>query len=371
MIVFRHLFREVLLTLIAVSAVLLIITMSGRFIKFLTQVASGALDPNALFLIMSFRLPSFLQLILPLGLFLSILLAYGQLHLESEMIVLSATGMSQQRLLAITMVPAAGVALVVAWLSMSLAPHGAMQFQLLLNKQNAMTEFHTLEPGRFQALNNGTRVTYTETMTDDRSNLGGVFISQTNFVQNHKDYGISILVANSGRQEVRPDGSRYLILENGFRYDGSPGLANYRTIKYDTYNILLAKPEASEEVTDCDALPMSSLFGTTEPRSVAVLQWRISLPLLVFIVTLMAVPLSRVNPRQGRFFKLLPAILLYMVYLTTLIAARGYLEKGKLSPAIGLWWVHLVFLVIGLKLFYWESICLKIKSCYLPKGVGS
>ncbi|CRM24257.1 Lipopolysaccharide export system permease protein LptF [Pseudomonas sp. 22 E 5] len=362
MIVFRYLSREVLLTLSAVSAVLLVITMSGRFVKFLAQAASGALDPGSLFLIMGFRLPGFLQLILPLGLFLGILLAYGRLYLESEMTVLSATGMSQQRLLAMTMVPATGVALVVAWLSMSLAPQGAMQFQLLLNKQDAMTEFDTLEPGRFQALNDGTRVTYTETMTEDRSNLGGVFISQKNLGLNQKDRGISILVANSGRQEIRADGNRYLILENGYRYDGSPGMADYRAVKYDTYGVMLAKPDISEEVTDRDALPTLSLIGNPDLRSVAELQWRLSLPLLVFIVTLMAVPLSRVNPRQGRFLKLLPAILLYMAYLTILISARGSLEKGKLSPALGLWWVHGIFLAIGLGLLYWEPIRLKMKS---------
>jgi lipopolysaccharide export system permease protein len=362
LIVFRYLSREVLLTLSAVSAVLLVIIMSGRFVKFLAQAAAGALDPGSLFLIMGYRMPGMLQLILPLGLFLGILLAYGRLYLESEMTVLSATGMSQQRLLAMTMVPAAGVALVVAWLSMSLAPQGAMQFQLLLNKQDAMTEFDTLEPGRFQALSDGSRVTYTETMTDDRSNLGGVFISQKNLGQNQKDRGITILVADSGRQEIRPDGNRYLILENGYRYDGSPGLADYRAIKYDTYGVMLPKAEISDEVTDRDALPTSSLFGSPELRSIAELQWRLSLPLLVFIVTLMAVPLSRVNPRQGRFLKLLPAILLYMAYLTILISARGSLEKGKLPPALGLWWVHGVFLMIGLGLLYWEPIRLKMKS---------
>ncbi|AZE87793.1 MULTISPECIES: LPS export ABC transporter permease LptF [Pseudomonas fluorescens group] len=362
MIVFRYLSREVLLTLSAVSAVLLVIIMSGRFVKFLAQAASGALDPGSLFLIMGFRLPGFLQLILPLGLFLGILLAYGRLYLESEMTVLSATGMSQQRLLAMTLVPATGVALVVAWLSLSLAPQGAMQFQLLLNKQDAMTEFDTLEPGRFQALNDGTRVTYTEEMTEDRSNLSGVFISQKNLGKDQKDRGISILVADGGRQEVRADGSRYLILDNGYRYDGSPGLADYRVIKYDSYGVMLPKPDISDEVTDRDALPTASLFGSQELRSIAELQWRLSLPLLVFIVTLMAVPLSRVNPRQGRFLKLLPAILLYMAYLTILISARGSLEKGKLPPALGLWWVHGIFLVIGLGLLYWEPIRLKMKS---------
>jgi lipopolysaccharide export system permease protein len=76
----------------------------------------------------------------------------------------------------------------------------------------------------------------------------------------------------------------------------------------------------------------------------------------------MAVPLSRVNPRQGRFLKLIPAILLYMAYLTILIAVRGALEKGKISPALGLWWVHLLFLLIGLGLMYWEPMRLKMAS---------
>ena len=362
MIVFRYLSREVLLTLSAVSAVLLVIIMSGRFVKFLAQAASGALDPGSLFLIMGFRLPGFLQLILPLGLFLGILLSYGRLYLESEMTVLSATGMSQQRLLAMTMVPAAGVALMVAWLSMSLAPQGAMQFQLLLNKQDAMTEFDTLEPGRFQALSDGTRVTYTETLTDDRINLGGVFISQKNISSAQKDRGISVLVAEKGRQEIRPDGNRYLILDNGYRYDGNPGQADYRSIKYDEYGVLLPKPDVSDEVTDRDAMTTSSLLVGDDVRSRAELEWRLSLPILVFIVTLMAVPLSRVNPRQGRFLKLLPAILLYMAYLTILIAARGALEKGKIPQSLGLWWVHMIFLAIGLGLLYWEPLRLKIAS---------
>jgi lipopolysaccharide export system permease protein len=362
LIVFRYLSREVLITLSAVSAVLLVITMSGRFVKFLAQAASGQLDPGSLFLIMGFRLPGFLQLILPLGLFLGILLAYGRLYLESEMTVLSATGMSQQRLLGMTMAPALLVALLVAWISLSLAPKGALQFQLLLNQQDAMTEFDTLVPGRFQELNDGSRVTYTEQLSDDRANLGGVFISEKRFGVNKKDRGISVLVAEKGRQEVRKDGNRYLILENGYRYDGSPGMADYRAIKYETYGVMLPKPEISEEVTDRDAMTTSSLFGNPDLKAVAELQWRLSLPLLVFIVTLMAVPLSRVNPRQGRFLKLLPAILLYMAYLTMLISARGALEKGNLSPLLGMWWVHGLFLAIGLALLYWEPLRLKLAS---------
>jgi lipopolysaccharide export system permease protein len=363
LIVFRYLSRELLLTSGAVSAVLLVIIMSGRFIKYLAQAAEGRLDHTVLFLIMAYKLPSFFQLILPLGLFLGVLLAYGRLYLDSEMTVLSAAGVSQQRLTAYTLVSAAGVACLVAWLSLSLAPQGATEVAKILNQQAAMTEFDTLDAGRFQAIRSGTRVTYTEKLSEDRSQLSGVFISDKRLsAAGDKERAIALLVAEKGHQEIQADGSHYLVLENGYRYDGNPGQADYRKIHYDTYGVLLPKPEVSEDIGEREAVPTLDLFTSKDRVEQAELQWRLSIPLLVFIVTLLAVPLSRVNPRQGRFLKLLPAILIYMTYLALLIAARGALDKGKIPPQLGLWWVHGVFLVLGLLLLYWEPIRLKWAS---------
>ncbi|MFC3609113.1 LPS export ABC transporter permease LptF [Stutzerimonas tarimensis] len=355
MIIFRYLSREVLVTLSAVSAVLLVIIMSGRFIKYLAQAAQGVLDPGVLFLIMGFRMPGFLQLILPLGLFLGILLAYGRLYLDSEMTVLSATGMSERRLLLYTLAPALVVAMLVAWLSLSLAPRGLGEVARILNEQDALTEFDTLVPGRFQRLRDGSRVTYTRELSADRTELGGVFISETN-PAGQQGRGVTVLVAQSGRQEIQPDGSRYLILENGYRYDGHPGDADYRVISYDTYGVLLQRPQVSVELGELEAIPTTELMGSADLRHRSELQWRLSLPLLAFVVTVLAVPLARVNPRQGRYLKLLPAILLYMAYLSLLIAARGWMDRGRLPAGLGLWWVHGLFLLIGLLLLYWESL---------------
>ena len=367
MIVFRYLSREVLVTLSAVSAVLLVIIMSGRFIKYLAQAAQGVLDPGVLFLIMGYRIPGFLQLILPLGLFLGFLLAYGRLYLDSEMTVLSATGVSQQRLTVYSMAPALVVALLVAWLSMGLAPQGVASVARILNEQDALTELDTLVPGRFQSLKDGSRVTYTEGLSDDRGQLAGVFISEKRMQrqvegEKPKQSGITVLVAEKGRQVIQADGSRYLILENGYRYDGNPGQADYRATQYETHGVLLPKPSVSAEIGEREAVPTRELIGSDEPRYQAELQWRLSIPLLVFIVTLLAVPLARVNPRQGRFLKLLPAILLYMAYLALLIGARGQLDKGKIPMELGLWWVHALFLLIGAVLFLWQPMKLKLAS---------
>ena len=370
MIVFRYLSREVLVTLSAVSAVLLVIIMSGRFIKYLAQAAQGILDPGVLFQIMAFRIPGFLELILPLGLFLGILLAYGRLYLDSEMTVLAATGMSQQRLFLYTLAPAALVALLVAWLSLGLAPQGVTQVARILSEQDALTEFDTLVPGRFQSMRNGTRVTYTEALSEDRNQLGGIFISEKRLSKvGDKERGIVVLVAENGHQEIQGDGSRYLILKNGYRYDGNPGQADYRVVQYDTYGVLLPKPSVSVDLSAREAIPTSQLIGSDQLRLQSELQWRLSIPLLVFVVTLLAVPLSRVNPRQGRFLKLLPAILMYMTYLGLLIAARGSLDKGRIPPAVGLWGVHLLFLLIGLLLLYWEPLRLRLgKAHKLPEA---
>ncbi|HAF91378.1 LPS export ABC transporter permease LptF [Pseudomonas sp. S5(2021)] len=371
MIVFRYLSRELLITLSAVSAVLLVIIMSGRFIKYLAQAAQGLLDPGVLLLIMAFRLPGFLQLILPLGLFLGILLAYGRLYLDSEMTVLSATGMSQRRLVLYSMAPAALVAALVGWLSLGLAPQGIAQVDRILNQQDSLTEFDTLMPGRFQTLRDGSRVTYTRELSADGRELSGVFISETTTATRAaKDRGVSVLVAERGRQEVQDDGSRYLILENGYRYDGKPGQADYRKIQYDTYGVLLPRPEVSLELSEREAMPTRELLGQDDVRLRSELQWRLSLPVLVFVVTLLAVPLARVNPRQGRFLKLLPAILLYMSYLALLIAARGALDKGRIPMALGLWWVHGVFLGIGLLMLFWEPLRLRFKKRRAVEVIG-
>lgn len=360
MIVFRYLSREVLLAVSAVSTVLLVIIMSGRFIKYLAQAAQGMLDPGVLLLIMGYRIPGFLQLILPLGLFLGILLAYGRLYLESEMTVLTATGMSEQRLLSYTLVPALFVALVCAWLSFSIAPQGVQNVARIFTEQDALTEFDTLVPGRFQSLRGGSRVTYTQELSSGRDELRNVFISEKRDTRQNSeaDEAITVLVAKTGRQEIQEDGSRYLILYDGYRYDGTPGEADYRVVRYDTYGVLLPKPVVEVKMGERETMATADLIGNPDVRMQSELQWRLSFPILVLVVTFIAVPLSRVNPRQGRFLKLLPAILLYMAYLALLVAARSALDKGTLPIAVGLWPVHGVFLLIGLMLMYWQPFSL-------------
>ncbi|WP_369602205.1 LPS export ABC transporter permease LptF [Hahella sp. SMD15-11] len=349
----RYLFRQLFVTMLAVSGVLVLIFMSGRFIKYLGEVAAGKWAADIVLAIMAYRMPQFLELIIPLSLFMAILLSYGRMYIESEMVVLRASGMGPTDLVLKTFVTALPVMILVGWMSLWVTPQGMQKVDELFVEQSRKTEFDMLAPGRFQALRTGGRVTYTESLSEDRRVLSGVFISEKDPLRN----SLSVVVAKRGTQFIDPEtGSRFLILHEGQRYEGRPGEADYKVIEFREYGVKIADAPAEARQPRDEAIPTMELMQASDAKSVALLQWRLSIPLLVPIVTLLAIPLSRVNPRQGRYFKLLPAMLLYISYLGLLIFARKQIEKGRVPAELGMWWVHGLYLIIALWLLYSESL---------------
>lgn len=362
MIVFRYLAKELLNIWLAISGILLLIIVSGRFIKYLEQAAVGEIKAELLFAIMGYRMPSFLEMIMPLALFIGILLAYGRLYVDSEMTVLEVCGMSQHRLLGYTMVPALLVALLVGLFSIWLAPAGVAKVEDILNSQDSISGIDQLTPGRFQTFNNGEYITYAETILDDKPFMNHVFIAQRSKKEGR--YDVTLLLAEQGHQHLDDkSGMRYLMLLNGYRYDIAAGQPTSRIMKYETYGIQMKSSDARTRVRKERVQPTSVLLShDANVASKAEWQWRISLPLLVPVVVLMALPLAQVNPRQGRFMRLLPGILLYLLYLSLLISARGAVENGNLPPSIGAWGVHGLFLVIALVMFYWRRLTQMLRS---------
>ncbi|MDF1762345.1 MAG: LPS export ABC transporter permease LptF, partial [Oleibacter sp.] len=314
MILFRYLARELAGSLIAVTIVLLMILMSGRLIQQLASAAAGEVSLEIVFYTLLLRLPSFLEMILPLAFFISILLSYGRLYTENEMTILTATGFSERRLLFYTMIPAVFITALVALFSLYLSPLGAEKMEALYQKQAELTEFELLAPGRFQSMKGGSRVTYTESLSADKKIMNNVFIADGN----------TILLADEGSQYISDEtGSRYLELKNGKRFDITTGSLEYQTLSFQQYGVKIAdEPEARRRLRK-EAVPTQQLLGSDNPQYQAQFQWRVSLIIMVPLITLIAFPLSKVNPRQGRFARLFPAMILFMVYISVLISMRG------------------------------------------------
>ena len=358
MILFRYLAREVLVTMLAVSSTLLLIAMSSRFVKYLAEAASGVIAPDMLLSIMAYRVPSFLEQVLPMGLFIGILLAYGRLYVESEMTVMTACGISTRRLSLYTLMPAALVAVVVGCLSLYVSPAGINRVQEIFQDAKNSTGLELLVAGRFRTDSKTGRVTYIESLSSDRQQMQQVFFAEPSA----DNSALSLVLAEQGRVSVEQAGqSRYLVLKNGYRYIGTPGQADYGITRFDEFGQLIEEPEAqSNRYKKADARPTRQLLNSTDLEDRATLQWRISLIVLVPIIALIAQALSKTSHRRGRYVKMLPAFLIYIFYLVLLNAARDAIEKQKLSVELGMWWVHGLFLLLALMLLFggdaWRQI---------------
>jgi lipopolysaccharide export system permease protein len=335
----------------AVSAILLVVSFTSRFLQYLADAVAGKMTTDILLMLMLYRLPEFLLIIVPFAFFLAILLAYGRMYAENELIVLHACGFSRAKLLAMTMSFGLVMSLGLAALSLYAAPAGLQQTERLRQLQLELTEIDLIVAGQFQSFNNGQRVTYAESLseTSEGRQLNNTYVVLRDPNPAEGESGLRVMVAQTARPIVdATSGRRFMLLENGHFYDGTPGSADYSVTRFEEQAILLPDQTNIAPVLREKALPTMALLGVSEPGYQAELQWRISVILLIPVLTLMAVPLSKVDPRQGRFARLVPAALVFGLYFMLLQVSRDALEDGNLPAVIGLWWVHVFFVLLGL-----------------------
>lgn len=342
MIIARYLGKQVLQLTGALTFVLLAVAVLIRLLNYLGDASEGEIDPAVLLILMSFRLPEFLQLILPLALLLGILLAYGRMYADNEMTVLIASGLSKLRLLTYTLLTATSIAILIAYLSMSLTPWGLKNSSSLLEQQKNLNEFDVMTPGIFQDISNGARTTYAERV--EANIVRDVFM--------HETVADRLTVAETATLIKDEEDARLVVFTEGTLTEGMGATKAFSVTNFGEMAIRIPQRNINLDlVLEEKALNTAELFSSTEQSHIAELQWRISLIILIPVLCLLAVSLSKVNPRQGRFAKLIPAVILYIIYFGLLLASRDWLAAGLLPAVIGMWWVHVVFIIFGILMF--------------------
>lgn len=347
MVTARYALRELLGVFLVVALVLLLIGLGGRFIGYLQDAALGKYAGDVLLTLLVFRLPEFLQLILPFALFLAILLTFSRWYADSEMTVLIAAGAAPARILTWALVCALLAAGVVGSMSLMVTPRYALALDQALISQRENREFEALTPGVFHSLYRGKRVTYTESMDEARQNLRNVFIGER-----HDSGARTTIWAAAGSQFEDPTtGSRFLLLKDGRRYEGRPGQGAYRVLEFGSLSQRIETPNIERREAKIRTVSSQSLLASGEPEEMAELHWRIALPLMTLISAVLAFAQARVRPREGRFARVLPAMGLFLLYYLGLMLLRGALGDGKVPLVVGLWPVHLLFAWLGWWLF--------------------
>ncbi len=348
-IIDRYISKELLLTWLAVTLVLMLILLSGTLVRLLGKAAEGVIPNDIVWSLLLFTGARYLILLIPLSLYLGVLLSFSRLYKDNEMAALGACGMGLKRLyrpLMMVVIPASTLMMV---FTLYLMPWVSQQAELLKLEVENRSEHAGLSAGRFNPLNKGEAIIFMQKKSDDGTQMHNVFLYQSN--RNAKNNSLdSVESADMAQRYKDEKGRSFIMFKGGQVYEGEPGTSNFRLTQYEKKGIYIPEQEMVTKVSRKKSISTAELWKSDRVDYRAELHWRLSLPIGAFLLSVLALPLSYTTPRKGRYSKLALAILIYLIYSNLLGIGQSWVEKEVVPQWLGLWWVHGFAIIL---IFYW------------------
>lgn len=330
MIIDHYLRREISTPFAAVSLVLVSIFISYSLTRFLIDANAGMLLPVEVLQLTLLKGLVSLEVLLPLSFYLAVMMGLGRMHSDSEVYAMRASGISEMRALRPIIQVAVLLALLIGLFSVFVRPWAYDQSYRVKARAEASTEVDRIRAARFYTFKESGRTVFVRGIAAADSQLSEVF------VRTRKNGNLQVITSASGRLEydTRP-GFHQLILNNASIYkrvEDGPDVFS----EIGKFSLWLPAGSADHVGYKTKSTSSFELMNSVLPEDLAELQWRLSTPLSALLLALLALPLSRARPRQGRYAKLLAALVIYAVYFNLLDVARTWVEQGT---AQGIWWV--------------------------------
>lgn len=345
MIFQRAALREFAQTAATVFVALFAILLTTQLIRLLGQAAGGKVASEAVIALLGFGAINYLPTLLSLTLFVSVLLTLSRCYRDSEMAVWFSAGVPLTAWVQPVLRFALPLVAAIAALSLFLSPWALTKSAEYRQRMDQRDDVSRVTPGTFNESSQAERVFFVEAVSGDEGRVKNVFVSS---VQNGR---LGVVAAAEGHTEATADGDRFLVLERGRRYEGTPGTAEYRVMEFERYGIRIETKESRGIVQNQRNLPVWDLMQQPTNVNLGELLWRVGLPLSALNLALLAIPLSFVNPRAGRTNNLIFALLAFMIYSNLISVSQAWVAQDKLPFEIGIWAVHVLMFVTLLLLF--------------------
>ena len=346
MIFHRSLIREFSLIAMAVVGVLLAIILTRLLILMLGKAALGDVLPEAVIGLIAFGILTYLPVLLGIAVFIAVLLALTRSYRDSEMTVWFTSGLSIASWVKPVLQFALPIAVICGVLSLWLSPWAIAQSSEYTRLLESRDEVSSVTPGVFRESRNSDRVFFVDKLSERDDVVNNIFVQST---QNNR---LGVIVAQKGFIETAPNGDRFVVLLNGRRYEGTPGTLDYRTVDFQRYAIRIEPKEAVRKAPPTKGMTLMELVESGKPDQMAELHWRVALPLAVIIMGLFAIPLAFVNPRSGRSWNLILAVLVYVLYNNLLSIFQVWTAHERIPTWLGLWPVHFGMILLIVIMFY-------------------
>ncbi len=361
----RYLLREFIVNLFAVTAVLWLIFVATRFARYLAQAAVGNLPGEAILSLLGFSSLSALTGILPIASFLAVMLALGRLSSDSELTVIAACGIPTKRLVRNVFMFSSAFALIILSLSLFIVPDVLSNRSLMEQQAKLSADTSGLIAGSFKESRSGDWTFYSQGLSDDGQSMENVFI------EIKRESRPLIFRAARGHFNVdSATGDKYLVLEDGYRYEGQAGEQNFTIAEYKSHRVLIEKGDEKQVSQRHKTLPTKTLLERGSNYDWAELHWRLAMALMTIVLCLAAVQLANTGPRKGRYAGFFRAVLTYILYSNLLGVTKSWIAKGVVAPWFGIIWVHLIVILILLVYVYRQKIRLQWQHVMTRKAVA-
>lgn len=342
----QSLIKELISTAAGAFLILIGIVVAQRAGNLVRLAAKGILPNDAITTMLGFNMVKFLPMVLSLALFLSVLMTLSRWYRDSEMVIWFSGGLSLNHWIRPVLTFIFPVILFILALSLFVMPWATSKGELYRTQLESRDDLATISPGVFKESANGERVFFMESFDE----LGNVV--KNIFVQTLQHQKLGVIVAAEGRRYTEKNGDNFVLMENGKRYEGSRGSAEFSTTEFEKYAIRIEANEAKERPPSTQSKPTSELVRSGDSTNNAELQWRVAIPISALILCLLAIPLSALDPRAGRSANFVLALIIYIIYNNLLSIFQAWVAQGKLNSYIGLWPVHAFFLLLTAYMFY-------------------
>lgn len=340
-IIDRYVLREFAINLLAVTSVLWLIFVATRFSRYLAQAAVGNLPSEVIFTLLSYSSLGALSILLPMATFLAVMMGLGRMSADNELTIISVCGISDNRLIRNVAFFSGFIAIIVGLLSLWIVPDVLSGRYELEQRAKMSADTSGLLAGSFKESRNGDWTFYSEGLSDDKQSMLNVFI------EIRRDEKPLVFRASEGRFDIDAEtGNKYLVLTNGFRYEGKAGQQDFTIAEYASHSMLIEKGEKKQVRERHKALPTQLLWQRGELRDLAEIQWRTSSAIMTLLLCFLAISLAKTGPRKGRYAGFFPAILIYIIYSNLLGVTRAWVSKGVITPWLGAVWVHLLVIIL-------------------------
>ena len=352
-IISKYLLKSLIVFFLAIFFIIGLIIFGNQFVLTVQESLEYGIPIQELMPIIGFNMLRDLPVILSLSFFLSIIISISQLYKSSEAIVMNSIGIGDKSFIHLIQPLVVLLFLLVFFLTIYAVPWAKQQKSIAEDETVNASEFSFITEGKFESFKNGEIIFYaSESSSVD--NAGEQNMEEIFIYLSKDDSPIVVLASEATKYSDSRNQSIYLRLKDGVRYEGLPGDENVNILNFDKYDLEIVSGEVQktlssfseiEEKTSIDLLLDGGLLANAE------IQWRLSQPISILILSIIGVLLGKTSPRTGKGVNLLFGVIIFMLYNNTLLVAKNSIESGQLNPIIGLWSIH-ILLILAVLIFY-------------------